>query len=335
MNNMEVVGLSVVKNEGDVIEAFVRHNLRYLDYLFVLENGSVDDTGRILQKLRQEGLPVWSFDDSVAAHLQSEKISCLLSHVQSLFRPNVVVFLDADEFIRCPSRAEFNQRLNSIQPLHCALIPWCTFVRTPWDNGSGCRDVLRTFQYRRRLERPQYHKCILRTDGVSSVTLRVVQGSHSITDSEGNVLPGEILSGCSLAHFPVRSVDQLTTRCLLGWTANLLRNPAARLSEEGYQKRGTFDRIIQSCGLKESDLPIQSYQYAQEVHPIDWKSDVIRDPMDFRYELRYPAEVPPTLIAVAKSLERIAINQPFEVEAWGGQLHEELQVGFHDLIKAA
>ena len=160
------------------------------------------------------------------------------------------------------------------------------------------------------------------------MTLRVAQGCHSILDGEGNVLSGEILSGCSLAHFPVRSVDQLTTRCLLGWTANLLRNPAARLSEEGYQKRGTFDRIIQSGGLKESDLPILSYQYAQEAHPIDWKSDVIRDLMDFRNELRYPAEVPPALIAIAKSLERIAVNQPFEVEAWGGQLQEELKAGF-------
>ncbi len=183
VNDLKVVGLSVVKNEGDVIEAFVRHNLRYLDYLFILDNDSVDETGKILLKLRQEGLPVWSFHDSIPAHAQSDKISCLLRHVQSLFRPSFAVFLDADEFIRCPSRAEFNRLLHGIQPLQYGLVPWHTFVRTPWDRGSGnSDDVLRTFHYRRRLERPQYYKCILRTDGLASVDVRVGFGSHNITD---------------------------------------------------------------------------------------------------------------------------------------------------------
>ena len=335
MSRLEVVGLSVVKNEGDVIEAFVRHNLQYLDYLFVLDNGSIDETGTILLKLRLEGLPVWSFDDSVPAHAQSKKISCLLSSIQSLFRPNFAVFLDVDEFIRCPSRTEFTRLLSGIQHLQCGLVPLSTFVRTPSDNWSGHADVLRTFRYRRRLERPPYYKCILRTDGIPSLAVRVAFGSHSIMGSDGHVLPGEILSGCSLAHFPVRSVDQFTTRCLLGWTANLLRNPAARLSEEGYQKRDNFDRIIQSGGLSESELPTLSYQYAQDIHHPNWNEDVIRDPMDFQYEIRYPATVPPPLIAIAKSLERIAINKPFDVEAWGSQLNEEIRAGFDDSCRMA
>ncbi|HME33490.1 MAG TPA: hypothetical protein VKG65_12105 [Terriglobales bacterium] len=154
-------------------------------------------------------------------------------------------------------------------------------------------------------------------------------------DSDGHVLPGEILSGCSLAHFPVRSVDQFTARCLLGWTANLLRNPAARLSEEGYQKRDNFDRIIQSGGLSESELPTLSYQYAQDIHRPNWNEDVIWDPMDFQYEIRYPATVPPPLIAIAKSLERIAINKPFDVEAWGSQINEEIRAGFADACRMA
>ena len=49
-----VFGMTVVKNEADVIEASVRHNLRFLDRLIVLDDGSVDDTRDILAKLRKE-----------------------------------------------------------------------------------------------------------------------------------------------------------------------------------------------------------------------------------------------------------------------------------------
>jgi Glycosyl transferase family 2 len=138
VNDLKVVGLSVVKNEGDVIEAFVRHNLRYLDYLFILDNDSVDETGKILLKLRQEGLPVWSFHDSIPAHAQSDKISCLLRHAQSLFRPSFAVFLDADEFIRCPSRAEFNRLLHGIQPFSMV---WSLGTPSSERRGTGGREI--------------------------------------------------------------------------------------------------------------------------------------------------------------------------------------------------
>jgi len=57
--------------------------------------------------------------------------------------------------------------------------------------------------------------------------------------------------------------------------------------------------------------------------------------MDFQYEIRYPATVPSPLIAIAKSLEKLAVHKPFDVEAWGGQLHEELRAGLDDVVKAA
>jgi hypothetical protein len=41
---MRVVGITMVKNEADIIEAFVRHNLRFLDALVVVEHASADGT---------------------------------------------------------------------------------------------------------------------------------------------------------------------------------------------------------------------------------------------------------------------------------------------------
>lgn len=70
---MRLIGLSMVKNESDSIEAFIRHNLRFLDTLYLIENGSVDGTREILVELQREGLPIVLFDDPQFAWFQGKK----------------------------------------------------------------------------------------------------------------------------------------------------------------------------------------------------------------------------------------------------------------------
>ena len=49
------VGLSMVRNESDVIETFIRHNLILLDELHIVDHNSSDNTREILTLLKQEG----------------------------------------------------------------------------------------------------------------------------------------------------------------------------------------------------------------------------------------------------------------------------------------
>ena len=46
-----LVGLAVVKNEADIIEAMIRHNLQFLDALVVVDNASADQTAQIVGAL--------------------------------------------------------------------------------------------------------------------------------------------------------------------------------------------------------------------------------------------------------------------------------------------
>ena len=59
-------GLAMVRNEADVIEWWIRYNLRVLDCLRVVDHQSLDNTVEILEALRDEGLPIvlHSFRDS-------------------------------------------------------------------------------------------------------------------------------------------------------------------------------------------------------------------------------------------------------------------------------
>jgi hypothetical protein len=56
MTTMRLWGVSMVRNEADVIEAFVRHNLGVLDGLAIVDHGSFDGTAQILAELQREGL---------------------------------------------------------------------------------------------------------------------------------------------------------------------------------------------------------------------------------------------------------------------------------------
>ena len=46
---MRLHGIAMVRNEADVVEAFVRHNLSILDALVVIDHGSVDGTAGIVR----------------------------------------------------------------------------------------------------------------------------------------------------------------------------------------------------------------------------------------------------------------------------------------------
>jgi hypothetical protein len=64
-------GAAMVRNEADIIEAFVRHNVRVLDGLAIVDHGSFDGTSEILAALVAEGLPVSMVRDESTGQDQS------------------------------------------------------------------------------------------------------------------------------------------------------------------------------------------------------------------------------------------------------------------------
>ena len=55
---MRLAGIAIVRNECDIVEAFVRHNATALDRLYVIDNDSSDATPEILRRLAASGLPL-------------------------------------------------------------------------------------------------------------------------------------------------------------------------------------------------------------------------------------------------------------------------------------
>ncbi|MCL2877457.1 MAG: HAD-IA family hydrolase [Acidobacteria bacterium] len=285
-----IAAIAMVKNEQDIIEPFVRHNIRFLDHMMVLDNGSVDDTRPILKKLNAEFSNLMVVSDDSFGYTQSERMTLLLNRSQAIFPADFVVLLDADEFICCTDPASFADVLARIPSGGFGMVAWSTFVLTPKmlsSLGKDEEDHFRAMTWRRRVEWEPYHKAIVRLDGNSAADVLITQGNHSVCSARGVVLAHVFLPELKLCHYPVRSREQLIAKAVVGWMAYLAKDPLASLNSAGFQWRDNFQAIANGAYIDDSVLCEASILYSQSPRNVNWDEDVIQEPNQLVYERRY------------------------------------------------
>jgi hypothetical protein len=283
-----IVGFSLVKNEADIIESFIRHNIIYLDFLVIGDNGSTDATRAIIVSLMREGLPLILFDDPILGYSQSQKMTRLAAEIQRAMCPKFLVPLDADEFIKIGSRLEFEEAISKIPSPGLAYVPWVTYVIHP--DQISCNQTFDVFNmvFHRRIESPQYYKIILNTNGQSDLNFYIEQGSHNARLVTGDKLSAVVFkSGLALGHFPVRSVDQLTSKAVIGWMAYLTMDRNSGAKRLGHQWHENFDVAVNGAGIGKVELPSRSFNYAQNFKEPDWSNDVELRPLETSAARRY------------------------------------------------
>ena len=96
MNKIAVV--TMMKNEADIVESFIRHTSLFADKIYVCDHKSTDRTHEILESLKDEGLPIEISTFERDEYAQSEVTNGLINRA---FEDNfdLVLLLDADEFL--------------------------------------------------------------------------------------------------------------------------------------------------------------------------------------------------------------------------------------------
>jgi hypothetical protein len=286
MPALRILGLSMVKNEQDVVEPFVRHNLQFLDHLVVIDNASSDQTRLILRQLCEELQNLTCLDDPTFGYTQSQRMTARLHEAQSQHRADFVVFLDADEFILADSRDAFEARLAGAIPSGgVGALPWRTYVLTPQTAQQAASDPPRSIQWRRAREHSVY-KSILRLDGAVQTDLVVGPGAHRIWRNS-RAIERPPLPDLYLAHFPIRSREQFTSKIVVSWAACLRANPHEATTGLFYQWRDNFEALARGEIADSNVLAEASLRYAANTAAIDWTNGVVLDPVPFSYERRY------------------------------------------------
>ncbi len=270
-----IIGLSTVKNEQDIIEPFIRHNIAFLDFMIILDNGSNDATRNIISELMRELGNVVLTDLSDFGYWQSERMTRLLHFCQTAFFADYIVLIDADEFIDAPDRMTFESILRTIMPGGIGLAPWRTFVLAPDEGEEATLDPPRSIKWRRAAEIPIYKKAIVRLDGLHFHDLTISQGNHSVFSATGRPVPCMDLDGLALAHFPVRSRDQLLTKSIIGWMAMLRKDPNVHKTNHSYQWRENFDLFSTDPNVPYTLVCESSIRYAQDRPPIKLPEDIV------------------------------------------------------------
>jgi hypothetical protein len=280
---MKLHGLARVKNEGDVIEEFVRHNLQFLDALTVVDNVSFDGTRAVLEALRAEGLPLTVLHDPILSKRQYETITRVARRSAAEADWDFLFLLDADEFIKVRDRNRLEESLAVLAPGENGLLPWFPYVPTEQDDTAEPR-VLSRITYRRDVEtNPAFHKLVLSGGYARSGPFSIIQGNHGASGVDG-AAPAVVVRDVGLAHFPVRSVVQIQSKVLLGWGAYLVMGYDS--VGYGWHQRRLFHRLESEPAWSVSDLRAIAQHYTDaEVVPDG--APLTHDPLPPVPEWRY------------------------------------------------
>lgn len=213
---MNIVSISWVRNEGDILEEFVRHHCTLVDCMVIINHRSADNSLEILESLAKEGLPIEIRHDPSILHRQSEALSALLHDVRRRYAPDWILPLDADEFIIPPGHQSLKDVLAQHAQDRLWRLPCKGYVPTPQDDLAE-RHILQRIQHRRSREEIPWHKICIPTAILKGDAWKVGYGNHHLLGSDNKALAATDMQGIFLAHFPIRSPQQIATKVFCGF----------------------------------------------------------------------------------------------------------------------
>lgn len=282
----------MVRNEADIIEASVRHNLACLDLLVVIDHGSFDGTSEILQQLASETEALRIVADSSVEYQQSRRTTDATREVFVGDGTDFVFPIDADEFLKVPSRQTLENALHALPPAIHALLHWQTYV--PADLESNVA-VFSPRQATRRLEseRQALNKVVVARHFGERPQEVVATGNHlvfnvdepAITPRHARISP----QIAAVAHVPVRSRRQLEKKIVIGYLAHMVAHGS--VPNIAYHWRELYEEF--RAGTRWDDDRLRQIASNYGLRRADWQPvdtiALVDDPIDFAGELRYAA----------------------------------------------
>ena len=207
---MKIISFTMVNNESEIIESFIRYNYNFVDEMVIIDNGCTDSTIKIIRKLIGEGFKITVYDESLEAYNQYRLDNKYLTKIANEKNPDIILPLDADEFLT--GNTNPREVLEGLSLDRIYYITWRWYVMTKEDN------ILETFIPKKMqycLSKPAWNysdgtvvtKAIIPVKYYSDMGLTLSMGHHTVFGNDKVKITQ--LDNLQLAHYRAISEEQL------------------------------------------------------------------------------------------------------------------------------
>ncbi len=287
MASKKILSISMVKNEIDIIESFVRYNLNIFDGMIIQDNNSTDGTLETLNLLKNEGLPLFIFEDEDNNYDQSIKTNLLLLKAINEFKADIIVPLDADEFLISSANGNPRIILEKIDENEIYYAKWKTYVPT-FSVKETEKFIPSRIKFCRDENIEEFYKVICTANLLTNYAAKISKGNHELffEENEGQFIKKIKNNDLRIAHFPIRSCDQTISKVLIGWTNTL--SSLDRQEGDSFHLKEMYDKIKENK-IKNEDI----IHFAKEYSLINKNQviNIVENPIDLSFceniEMKY------------------------------------------------
>ena len=265
---MKLAVASLIRNEIDIIGGFLQHLDALFDYALLMDHGSIDGTDRAMAEAcaRRTGWDMWRIE-AVGYH-QTAFNGFALRHLFQHTDADVLMFLDADEFINVPNRASLDAAL-------ARLTDADRIGELRWRNAVPGRTDTRAISPGEPIWLPPATARLTKVVIPRQFCVRhgahvhISLGNHFLYYLPANRVPADHVG--EILHLPIRSHTQLRSKVLAGVVsvmAQVQRRPA-----QCWHWFDILDRIA-AGSLRDDDLIGIAAHYSEQgiqgTAPVSW-----------------------------------------------------------------
>jgi len=258
-------------------------------------------------------LPIILIKSATPGYLQEQITTATARDVFRQTGADFVMPLDADEFLKVPSREAFDRALQAFPPRMNGLLHWLTYVP---DFARASHGTLALLESARRLspERQIFHKALMSRYLLEQPDAMLANGNHFVArrlhgppdQAEPHARIRDEFA--ALAHVPIRSAAQFVTKVAvkkLGRIAAQYDWTPDAASQQAYeavvQNRPVDDALLLEHAINWS-VPRKHWARPGEVGLVD-------DPFLKRFDLRYtPPSAADPLPLVLSATDRLVMR---------------------------
>lgn len=206
---MHIVALTMIGNEQEIVESFVRYNSNFVDEFVFVSSCCVDNTLVILRNLMKEGYSLRIYEEKDIDFNQKYLTNKYLRMVAKESNSDWIIPLDCDEFLA----GENNPReiIARLPAEYIYAVKWKNYAITRSDNREEAFIPQRCRYVKKEYEGDKFTKVIVPTGAVLEKQIYISTGSHAAMGKGISVCN---LSGMWLAHFPTVSPEQYYSGCM-------------------------------------------------------------------------------------------------------------------------